>query len=823
MMLHSIKSKITITLSILICLLLLQSYFFERAQSSLTKLLFLQNDALMKTALTTSLENNVISLQGQVVEYVDHATPNAINNFKRFHNQAQQNLITFSSKTAQHQYQSIMGRLEDHLINYNNTFEQVVKIQTNRETLFNDQFKLSVTLLNNKLDALKLQAEQKDKTYYAEAKLTLSTIEHAALTYLRTPHYDASQIITTKITTLQAQLANIALVNMQAPAAEFAIDILNIRRAYNQLTLLTRGYIYSFNVVLTGIANELLYLTKQINNSEKATLSQAQQQLTDRLAQTAKQSRAFGLIIVVLIIVVSLFIARAIIIPISKLTLLLEDMNNDRLTTELDEPNQKNEITSAIKAANALYRKNQQSNKLLIETQQLNVQLKDINAALMLAKEQAEKANKAKSDFVANISHELRTPMNSILGMLQLLQESDIGKHEQNHVSRALYSANNLLGILNNILDFARLDARRLKLESTPFTLIDITQSLNTSFASITKKKNIKLTITCHTDQKQPLNGDAARLRQILYALIDNAVKFTDQGEVKLFIETVAQQHQIITLRFTVEDTGIGIEADKLQEIFNPFHQGNNNINRQFNGTGLGLTISQKLVKLLGGEILVHSVANQGSAFSFTLPFTVTAHKTIDFGHNPQPLLLNPAVALENLDFNEELLNTLYQRFKDDYTDFIPTIKQLYAQHHHLELRRALHTLTGLVGTLGLEQLTHATQTLKTEIKEQARVDFNAFEQSFTLSLCAIDQYLLTKQLEVTPQIDPNTIIQTDYLKMILLDTQAARPISAKLRQQLTDHIKKSGDDPHLSAIKDSLEQFNFPVTQALIKQYLKS
>ncbi|KPH95283.1 hypothetical protein AMS58_07995 [Pseudoalteromonas porphyrae] len=823
----SIKSKISITLSILISLLLLQSYLFDKSQHDLRALLALQYHALAQSEVATSLENNVISLQGQVVDYVGkESRPIALDNFKRFFLAANADLVSFThnANKTPHQYDDLLLRLNEHLNNYRHTFEQVIDNKKHRQKLVEEKFKPAIASLQTSLNALKDKASNEHKYRYFEVLRSVTSIEHATLTYLNDTQYDSSQKAQLSIQTLQQQLNHIeqdGLLNNALPNVDFKTQLLNIRRAYNQLTLLTRGYTYSINVVLTGIANELLYLTKQINNSEKSTFIKSQETLNLHLADSAKESQFLSLAMFILSIIVSVFIVVAIILPMNKIIVLLNNLNNGTQNEELAEPNKKNELSSVITAANSLYRKNNETVNLLHETQTLNTQMQSINAALSLAKDQAEQANRAKSYFVANISHELRTPMNAILGMQQLLLESPLTDQQKSNVNKTLSSASKLLKILNDLLDFAKLDTNRLKLESSQFILHDIIKNIEKRFSINAKQKGLNLILTNHLKKDAMLIGDPVRLEQVLGALVDNAIKFTKQGEVIVLIEVCSQQQQLITLRFTVQDTGAGIKPDEIKQIFSSFAQGNNSASRVHGGTGLGLTISQKLVKLLGGEIQADSQLDEGTKFSFNLSFTLVDPEGATMQNLEQPQLLDLPTALENLDFNDRLLTDLYRRFKNDYNDYNIQIKELYAKQHILELRRSLHTFIGLTGTLGLEQLRATALKVKEEIKQQQLINLTVFEQQLTMACCAIDQYILTNQLKATKEI---TLFSDDkklYLNEIKVLAQEARPITANLNQQLNEHLVASGNDPQLLQLKEAIDQFNYQTVIGTINNYL--
>ncbi|HHY56358.1 MAG TPA: response regulator [Chloroflexi bacterium] len=242
-------------------------------------------------------------------------------------------------------------------------------------------------------------------------------------------------------------------------------------------------------------------------------------------------------------------------------------------------------------------------------------------ADLLAAKEAAEAASRAKSEFLANMSHEIRTPMNGVLGMLQLVQGTPLTEEQRDFVSTAYSSAEALLHLLNDILDFSKIEAGKLDLDMQPFELRPLIMALVKGFSVVASGKNIELTTAIDDDVPHVLVGDALRLRQILTNLVGNAIKFTEQGSIGISVQTQAHSDAQITLRFSVADTGVGVAPDKLTSIFDAFVQADTSATRRFGGTGLGLTISARLVVLMGGKIWVESVLGQGSTFYFTAVF----------------------------------------------------------------------------------------------------------------------------------------------------------------------------------------------------------
>jgi len=248
------------------------------------------------------------------------------------------------------------------------------------------------------------------------------------------------------------------------------------------------------------------------------------------------------------------------------------------------------------------------------QTQQLEVE-----------KEAAELASSAKGEFLANVSHEIRTPMNAIIGMADLTLHSGLPEPQRGYIQRVRSSADLLMGILNDILDFSKIEAGKLDIDTVDFDLDDVVRSVSEIVGVRAREQSLILSTEVATDVPPRLRGDPLRLQQVLLNLMGNAVKFTARGRVALHVDPVASSGDGLRLRFTVQDTGLGMTADQMSRLFQPFTQADASTSRRFGGTGLGLAISRQLVERMGGRIDVASEPGQGSTFWVELPFGVVA------------------------------------------------------------------------------------------------------------------------------------------------------------------------------------------------------
>lgn len=331
---------------------------------------------------------------------------------------------------------------------------------------------------------------------------------------------------------------------------------------------------------------------------------------------------AFLVPLTVLLCAQMMLLGRSILQPLHRLGRAMAERSED-VSGQFRQPvewSSEDELGSVVEAYNLLLSRQTETERQLAERRaQLEELVKTRTAELEIARQQAEQSSRAKTDFLANISHEIRTPMNAVIGLSHLITRTKLDDHQRDYVSKIDSAAKSLLGIIDDILDFSRIEARHLSLETVSFKLDDIMRTLSDLIALPAGAKGLEVVFEIDDRIPARLRGDPLRLNQILTNLANNALKFTEKGVVTIACKLIGGTDHGLFLRFSVTDTGIGLTEAQQKQLFTPFTQAETSLTRRFGGAGLGLAICKQLVGMMGGEIGVDSIPGRGSTFWFTL------------------------------------------------------------------------------------------------------------------------------------------------------------------------------------------------------------
>lgn len=378
---------------------------------------------------------------------------------------------------------------------------------------------------------------------------------------------------------------------------------------------------------ISGLNNNMDDLLEIDNNPNLyITAYVPEHDVSDSLRIILYKALSFAILSILLFVGLVSYLSNKIVSPISYVSSQMKRASGGDFSSRII-VKQKDEIGHLVDSFNNMTERLEKNQKVLKE---YTASLQISNEELKIAREQAEESTHAKSSFLARMSHEIRTPMNAIIGITYLALDTDPSPKVANYLIKIKDAADALLGIINDILDFSKVEANKLSLEKLNFNLEEVFDAVSDLIGLKAKEKGLEFIISINPDVPIDLIGDPLRVGQVLTNLANNAVKFTEKGEILIKVNLEEKDDQRVTLRFAVIDTGIGLSNDQIDRLFQSFSQADETTTRKFGGTGLGLAICKHLIELMGGKVWVESTLNKGSAFSFTANFGIGQNKQND-------------------------------------------------------------------------------------------------------------------------------------------------------------------------------------------------
>ena len=608
---RSVAAKMTLALALVVATLVASYLVMDRRLQSIERSVDDITEISNHAIGILRINKDIVEMQRDISVYGASGSIAVFEKIEQNYRSIQQRLDTLNDTSVAPSEQTYIDAMNDLVERYGNNLAVLTKRYTIRSSLIDDDLPRIYQGAIDRLEGLKeLSTNTDERLALTETINSWHRLHYNARLFLTKKDYAKRQEVRQIIKTILAFDRNLSaqLVNKYPELVGSIVPLVKAyQSAFNKSVQANRNYFTLVNVVMAGDAIEFSALADTLREQSLERLQQIKHTAESSVSNTTQILNFLGVSAALYIVVLALFFHFHIAKAVRRLTNSFRCFLQGDLSAPITDTERKDEIGVLAGAAN---------------------RFRELSKDLIVAKQAAERTSKVKSEFLANMSHEIRTPMNGILGMARQLSNTALSTEQRRMLGMIRSSGTSLLVIINDILDLSKIEAGKIELEYQPVELTSLLEELRHLFAEQSHAKGVQLFICAtQSDNELIFDADETRLKQVLMNLLGNAVKFTEKGSVALNVTMSQQKGDDLTLLFSISDTGIGIAPEHINSLFEAFAQADTSITRRFGGTGLGLTITSKLLALMGSALKVESELGQGSHFYFELSTQVSAYK----------------------------------------------------------------------------------------------------------------------------------------------------------------------------------------------------